>query len=145
MEDSYLKFLLQLSGIQVGPSQVYYIKVEISNFGPNEVTVRWKFDGRDQQQISRGGSVAEIGFAIVSSVTPEPVRFTGVLTSNTGQNVLLNGAQFVEVKPTTSRDVTKIQIGKLFFFFYHIYIFNKLSILTNLYLSILNKVCVWYM
>ena len=78
------------------------------------MTVRWKFDGRDQQQISRSGSVSEIGFAIVSSVTPEPVRFTAVLTSNNGQNVLLNGAQNVDVKPTTYRDVTKIQIGKLF-------------------------------
>ena len=127
MEDYYFKFLLQLSGIQVGPSQVYYINVEISNFGPNEVTVQWKFDGRDQQQISRGGSVAEIGFAIVSSVTPEPIRFTGVLTSNAGQNVLLNGAQFVDVKPTTSRDVTKIQIGKLFYFIIFKFLISSLS------------------
>ena len=112
-----LIFRIFSAGFTVGPSQVYYIKVEVSNFGSNDVTLKWQFDGRDQQQATRGGSVTEIAFAIVSSVTPEPIRFTAVLTSNTDQSVLLNNAQFVEVKPTTYRETTKIQIGMPYLFF----------------------------
>lgn len=74
--------------------------------------MRWQFDGRDQQQVSRASSVTEIAFAMVSTITPAHVRFTAV---NAGQTVLLNGARVVEIEPKTYQEVTKIQIGRLLF------------------------------
>ena len=54
----------------------------------------------------------DIAFALVTSIEPEPVRFTGFMN---GQLVLLNGEQYVDVKPKTFKDITKVQIGKHFY------------------------------
>uniref|UniRef100_A0A7M5VBW7 Uncharacterized protein n=1 Tax=Clytia hemisphaerica TaxID=252671 RepID=A0A7M5VBW7_9CNID len=97
-------------GVIAGPSQVYYFNVEVTNLGSNDVEIKWAIDGQEQKQISRGGSVMVIASAMVLSVSPEPIWFTGYMN---GQTVLLNNQPYVEVKPTTSKEVSKVQIGSL--------------------------------
>lgn len=94
-----------------GPSKVYYVTVEISNIGTEPVTIKWKDqDGNSHQQISSPGSVMEISSGLVASTQPDNFQFTGV--SSNGTNVVLNNVTVFEVKPTTSKEVVKIVIGK---------------------------------
>jgi len=61
----------------------------------------------------------DVAFALVTSIEPESVRFTGFMN---GQLVLLNGGQYVDVKPSTFKEITKVQIGKYFFYLHAIYL-----------------------
>ena len=106
-------YLILATGTGQGPIKVYYIQLDVANYGTDTATISWIFGDEPSSRISYGGSEIFITLAQTSSTQPPDVNFTAV--NSNGSAVYLNSQEVLIVIPTEEKRVIRVVICKLLF------------------------------
>ena len=107
--DDNLRVILA-TGTGQGPIKVYYIQLDVANYGTDATTISWISGDVPSSRISYGGSETFITLAQTSSTQPPDVNFTAV--NSNGSAVFLNNHEVLIVTPTEEKRVIRVVICK---------------------------------
>lgn len=114
MAFSFFFFFLSLDGnVPVpGPVKVYYIRLEVSNYRSDDVSLKWLSDNIPRQQISQSSSKMIVNQIQVASTQPADVNFTAV--DSNGVALYLNNMEVLTVTPTIVEETVTVILGNTY-------------------------------